>query len=86
MELGITSIYVTHDQVEAMTMADRIAVIKDGKLQAYAIHDAQVSRTTNGTGRVTDMSLEQIKRLDAGQGERVPILSEVIELAHGCVR
>ncbi len=35
MELGITSIYVTHDQVEAMTMADRIAVIKDGKLQAY---------------------------------------------------
>jgi inositol-phosphate transport system ATP-binding protein len=36
MELGITSIYVTHDQVEAMTMADRVAVMKDGKLQAYA--------------------------------------------------
>jgi inositol-phosphate transport system ATP-binding protein len=35
LELGITSIYVTHDQVEAMTMADRIAVIKDGVLQAY---------------------------------------------------
>ncbi len=35
MDLGITSIYVTHDQVEAMTMADRIAVIKDGRLQAY---------------------------------------------------
>ena len=35
MELGITSIYVTHDQVEAMTMADRVAVMKDGKLQAY---------------------------------------------------
>ena len=35
-ELGITSIYVTHDQVEAMTMADRIALIKDGILQAYA--------------------------------------------------
>ncbi len=35
MELGITSIYVTHDQVEAMTMADRIAVMKDGVLQAY---------------------------------------------------
>jgi inositol-phosphate transport system ATP-binding protein len=39
MELGITSIYVTHDQVEAMTMADRIAVIRDGKLQAYATAD-----------------------------------------------
>ena len=36
MDLGITSIYVTHDQVEAMTMADRIAVMKDGQLQAYA--------------------------------------------------
>lgn len=35
MDLGITSIYVTHDQVEAMTMADRIAVMKNGKLQAY---------------------------------------------------
>jgi ABC-type sugar transport system ATPase subunit len=39
MELGITSIYVTHDQVEAMTMADRIAVIKDGHLQAYCTPD-----------------------------------------------
>ena len=34
-DLGITSIYVTHDQIEALTMADRIAVIKDGILQAY---------------------------------------------------
>jgi inositol-phosphate transport system ATP-binding protein len=34
-ELGITAIYVTHDQVEAMTMADRIAVIQEGLLQAY---------------------------------------------------
>ncbi len=35
VELGITSIYVTHDQVEAMTMADRVAVMKGGELQAY---------------------------------------------------
>ncbi len=34
-ELGITSIYVTHDQVEAMTMADRIAVMSGGHLQAF---------------------------------------------------
>ncbi len=34
-DLGITSIYVTHDQVEAMTMADRVAVMKDGRLQAF---------------------------------------------------
>ena len=31
--LGVTTIYVTHDQVEAMTMGDRIAVLKDGVLQ-----------------------------------------------------
>ncbi len=36
LELGITSVYVTHDQVEAMTMADRIAVMKDGHLQAFS--------------------------------------------------
>jgi inositol-phosphate transport system ATP-binding protein len=35
LDLGITSIYVTHDQVEAMTMADRVAVIHRGALQAY---------------------------------------------------
>lgn len=33
--LGITSIYVTHDQVEAMTMADRIAVMNAGQLEAF---------------------------------------------------
>ncbi|HVK22884.1 MAG TPA: sn-glycerol-3-phosphate ABC transporter ATP-binding protein UgpC [Actinokineospora sp.] len=31
--LGVTTIYVTHDQVEAMTMGDRVAVLKDGILQ-----------------------------------------------------
>ncbi|MES2484255.1 MAG: sn-glycerol-3-phosphate ABC transporter ATP-binding protein UgpC [Pseudomonadota bacterium] len=31
--LGITAVYVTHDQVEAMTMADRIVVMKDGRIQ-----------------------------------------------------
>lgn len=42
-DMEITSIYVTHDQIEALTMADRIAVIKDGVLQAYTnpedLHD-----------------------------------------------
>ncbi|WP_135305537.1 ABC transporter ATP-binding protein [Haloarcula amylovorans] len=32
-ELGITSVYVTHDQEEAMTMGDRIAILDDGNLQ-----------------------------------------------------
>ena len=35
-EFGVTTFYVTHDQVEAMTMGDRVAVIKDGFLQQIA--------------------------------------------------
>ena len=31
--LGVTTVYVTHDQIEALTMGDRIAVLRDGKLQ-----------------------------------------------------
>ncbi|RLD34927.1 MAG: ABC transporter ATP-binding protein [Bacteroidetes bacterium] len=42
-DLGTTAIYVTHDQIEAMSMADRIAVMKEGVMQAYDtpsnIHD-----------------------------------------------
>src|ERR1700743_1707423 len=34
--LGITTVYVTHDQVEAMTMGDRVAVLRDGVLQQGA--------------------------------------------------
>jgi multiple sugar transport system ATP-binding protein len=33
--LGVTTVYVTHDQVEAMTMGDRVAVLRDGVLQQY---------------------------------------------------
>ena len=35
-KIGITTVYVTHDQVEAMTMADRVAVLNEGKLQQYS--------------------------------------------------
>ena len=35
-DLGVTTIYVTHDQVEAMTMGDRVAVMRKGKLQQVA--------------------------------------------------
>jgi multiple sugar transport system ATP-binding protein len=35
-ELGVTTLYVTHDQVEAMTMADQVAVLKQGRLQQLA--------------------------------------------------
>jgi len=33
--LGVTTVYVTHDQIEAMTLADRIAIMKDGTIQQF---------------------------------------------------
>jgi len=45
--LGVTTMYVTHDQVEAMTMADRIAVLKDGILQQYASPAEMYARPIN---------------------------------------
>jgi multiple sugar transport system ATP-binding protein len=35
-ELGTTTVYVTHDQIEAMTLADRIAIMNEGVLQQHA--------------------------------------------------
>ncbi len=45
--LGITTIYVTHDQVEAMTMGDRIAVLKDGVIQQVDTPMALYRRPAN---------------------------------------
>jgi putative spermidine/putrescine transport system ATP-binding protein len=38
-ELGITTVYVTHDQTEALTMSDRVAVFNDGRIQQVAAPD-----------------------------------------------
>jgi len=46
-DLGITSIFVTHDQVEALTMADRVALMRDGQLQAYATPEELYARPRN---------------------------------------
>jgi multiple sugar transport system ATP-binding protein len=45
--LGITTIYVTHDQVEAMTMGDRVAVLKDGWLQQVDTPQTLYDRPAN---------------------------------------
>jgi len=42
------------------------------------IHDARLDRTTSGTGQVNDLSLKELKELDAGNGEKIPTLEEVI--------
>src|SRR5689334_22830655 len=38
-ELGATIVYVTHDQIEAMTLATRIAVMREGRIEQYAVPD-----------------------------------------------
>jgi multiple sugar transport system ATP-binding protein len=45
--LGVTTLYVTHDQVEAMTMGDRVAVLKDGYLQQVDTPQRLYDRPTN---------------------------------------
>lgn len=44
------------------------------------LHDATLDRTTNGRGPVAARSLEELRRLDAGAGERIPTLQEVLDL------
>ncbi len=50
---------------------------KDGAL--VVMHDTDVDRTTDGTGPVADKTLAELRALDAGRGERVPVFDEVLE-------
>lgn len=47
--------------------------------QVVVIHDETVDRTTNGSGRVRDLTLAQLQKLDAGEEEIVPTLEEVLD-------
>lgn len=51
----------------------------DGRM--VVIHDHTLDRTTDGTGLVRDHTWEELQRLDAGGGERLPALEQVIEVA-----
>jgi glycerophosphoryl diester phosphodiesterase len=44
------------------------------------LHDRSLERTTNGTGYVDEVPLSRLRDVDAGRGERVPTLEEVLEL------
>ncbi|MHA2140735.1 MAG: glycerophosphodiester phosphodiesterase [Candidatus Thorarchaeota archaeon] len=56
-------------------------VMKTSDDYLVCMHDLDVSRTTNGEGMVEELTLQQIKELDAGLGQKVPLLSEVFDLA-----
>ena len=55
-----------------------IRITKDGEL--VLMHDADVKRTTDGCGLVRDLSLKQLKTLNAGNGQSIPTLVEFLEL------
>lgn len=61
-------------ELDVQATADGIPVI---------IHDHDLSRTTDGTGKVSSRSLAELKQLDAGHGETVPTLDEVMALLAG---
>ena len=88
-ELGVTTIYVTHDQVEAMTMGDRVAVMRSGLLQQTGDPQVVFDRPANlfvasfiGS---PPMNLVQAKLAESGDGlaahvgeQRVPIPAEMV--------
>ncbi|MFI9768841.1 glycerophosphodiester phosphodiesterase [Streptomyces sp. NPDC052415] len=50
---------------------------KDGHL--VVMHDTEVDRTTDGSGPIAEKTLAELRALDAGLGERVPVLEEVLD-------
>ncbi|WP_280880006.1 glycerophosphodiester phosphodiesterase [Streptomyces pseudovenezuelae] len=50
---------------------------KDGAL--VVMHDTDVDRTTDGTGPIAEKTLAELRTLDAGRGERVPVFEEVLD-------
>jgi len=55
-----------------------VQLSKDGEI--VIIHDEDVKRTTNAKGAVCDKTLEELRALDAGRGEKIPLLSEYFDL------
>ncbi|MEL7147064.1 MAG: glycerophosphodiester phosphodiesterase family protein [Bacteroidota bacterium] len=51
--------------------------------EAVVIHDDRVDRTTNGEGYVSELSFEELRKLDAGEGELIPTLKETLNVLRG---
>ena len=88
--LGVTTVYVTHDQVEAMTMGDRVAVMKDGLLQQVAspleLYDAPKNLFVAGFIGSPAMNLIAGKVVDGGVqvGDHVVrVAREILAKAQG---
>ncbi len=72
IELGVAGI-----ELDVHLSADNVPVV---------IHDETADRTTNGTGHITEFTAHQLGLLDAGDGQFVPTLAQVLRLAAGKLR
>jgi multiple sugar transport system ATP-binding protein len=88
--LGTTTVYVTHDQVEAMTMGDRVAVLKDGVLQQCdtprTLYDTPDNEFVAGFIGSPAMNLRTVKVVEGGvelAGCVVPVDRTVLAKAGG---
>lgn len=91
-DLGTTTIYVTHDQAEAMTLAHRVAVMRDGRLQQYArpleIYDQPANRFVaefvgNPGMNFIEGAIDPAARCFAGSGITLPLSEKQLEKLPG---
>ena len=61
-------------EIDVRRTADGVLVV---------LHDRTVNRTTNGRGRIDHLSLKEVKKFNAGNGEHIPTLEEVLKVAGG---
>lgn len=78
-DLGATTIYVTHDQVEAMTLADRVVVLRDGQIEQVGTPLELYDKPANqfvaqfiGTPQMNVLPAEKLPQLEAVYGLPVP--------------
>src|SRR4051812_20581341 len=86
--LAVSTVYVTHDQVEAMTMGDKVAVLADGKLQQYAtpaeLYDRPINSLVAGFIGSPAMNLLDLPRSSSGVtlgGVEIPLPRDVADAA-----
>ncbi|MFD9032294.1 glycerophosphodiester phosphodiesterase [Streptomyces sp. NPDC059567] len=69
--------FVRAEQVGMDVIELDLHLSKDGAL--VVMHDADVGRTTDGSGAIAEKTLAELRELDAGGGERVPVFEEVLD-------
>src|SRR5450830_154053 len=84
-ELGVTTVYVTHDQIEAMTMGDRVAVMRKGELEQVAppqeLYDHPVNLFVGGFIGSPTMNMMEATVEEDGEGLAMAIGEQRLQLA-----